>query len=165
MAVAEAITETVEVGKQNSSLLVGEFDDRVLVERDASSDAVVVRWQQARKEFVVGCKPLHLQIRMGNKALCATRIWHHHQIVFFNLVAFRVKHKAAFAFRAEQMHASVAQSKVIHPEEIRSVLKINLHGAKIHFISLTSTRKGEICENNGAFCETNIPVSRCIFAS
>ncbi len=50
MAVAEAITETVEVGKQDSSLLVGEFDDRVLVERDASSDAVVIRRQKVFAE-------------------------------------------------------------------------------------------------------------------
>ena len=165
MAVAEAITETVEVGKQDSSLLVGEFDDGILVEGDASSDAVVIRWQQARKEFVVGGKPLYLQIGIGYKILCAAWIWHHHQVVFFNLVAFRVKHKAAFAFRAEQMHTSVAQSWVIDPEEIRSVLKINLHGAKIHFISLTNTKIDGFCETNDAFCETNVPVSRCIFAS
>ena len=141
MAVAEAITETVEVGKQDSSLLIGEFDDRVLVERDASSDAVVIRRQKVLQELVICGKPLYLHLWNGNKSLCATRIWHHHQIVFFNLVAFRVKYKAAFAFRAEQMHTSVAQSWVIDPEEIRSVLKINLHGAKIHFISLTNTKK------------------------
>ena len=141
MAVAHAVAETVEVGEQDSSLLVGEFDDRVLVERDASSDAVVIRRQQARKEFVVGDEPLHLQIRMGGEVFCASRICHHHQIVFHNVVAFRVKHKAAFAFCAEQMHTSVAQSGVIHPKEVRSVLKINLHGAKIHFISFTSTKK------------------------
>ena len=39
------------------------------------------------------------------------------------------------------MHTSVTQFGVIHPEEVRSILKINLHGAKIHFISLTSTKK------------------------
>ena len=141
MAVAEAIAETVEVGKDDGGLLVGEFDDRVLVERDASSDAVVIRRQQVLQKLIVGCKPLHLQIRMGGEVICAGRIWHHHQIVFFNLVAFRVKYKAAFAFRAEQMHTSVTQSRLIHPKEVRSVLKINLHGAKIHFISLTSTKK------------------------
>ena len=37
--------ETMEVGKQNSILLIGEFDDGVLVEGDASSDAVIIRWQ------------------------------------------------------------------------------------------------------------------------
>jgi hypothetical protein len=63
------------------------------------------------------------------------------------------------------MHAGVAQSRVIHPKEIRSVLKINLHGAKLHLISLTSTKNDGFCENNDAFCETFIPVSRCIFAS
>lgn len=165
VAVVEAVAQSMEVLQQNLRLAVVELDDRVLVKADAAPDAVVVRRKQSSKELVVGGEPLHLHIGMSGKALCPTRIWHHHQIVFSNLVAFRVKHKAAFAFRAEQMHTSVAQSRVIHPEEIRSVLKINLHGAKIHIISLTSTKNDGFCENSDAFCETNIPVSRCIFAS
>jgi hypothetical protein len=63
------------------------------------------------------------------------------------------------------MHTGVAQSRGIHPKEIRSVLKINLHGAKLHFISLTSTKNDGFCENNDAFCETYNPLSCCIFAS
>jgi hypothetical protein len=63
------------------------------------------------------------------------------------------------------MHTSVTQFGVIHSEEIRSVLKINLHGAKVHFISLISTKIDGFCENNDAFCETNITLSRCTFAS
>jgi hypothetical protein len=102
---------------------------------------------------------------MGGEFFCATRIWHHRQIVFHNVVAFRVKHKAAFAFRAEQVHTSVTQSGVIHLKEIRSVLKINLHGAKLQFISLTSTKNDGFCENNDAFYETYYPLSCCIFAS
>jgi hypothetical protein len=62
------------------------------------------------------------------------------------------------------MHTSVAQFGVIHSKEIRSVLKINLHGAKLHFISLNSIKKDGFCENISAFCETNLLVSRCIFA-
>ena len=165
MTVAHAVAETVEVGEHDSCLLISEFDDGILVEGDASSDAVVIRRQQVLQKLIVGCKPLHLQIRMGGEVICAGRIWHHHQIVFFNLVAFRVKYKAAFAFRAEQMHTSVTQSRVIHPEEIRSVLKINLHGAKIRIISLVSAKYCGNCENNDAFCETNNPLSCCIFAS
>ena len=63
------------------------------------------------------------------------------------------------------MHTSVTQFWVIHSEEIRSVLKINLHGAKLHLISLTNTKIDGFCENIDAFCETYNPVSRCIFAS
>ena len=52
-----------------------------------------------------------------------------------------VENETTFTSSANQMHTSVAQSWVIDPEEIRSVLKINLHGAKIHFISFTSTKE------------------------
>jgi hypothetical protein len=57
------------------------------------------------------------------------------------VVTFFVEHKTTFTSSANKMHTSVAQSGVIHPEEIRSVLKINLHGAKLHFISLNSIKK------------------------
>jgi hypothetical protein len=62
------------------------------------------------------------------------------------------------------MHAGMTQFGVIHPQEIRSVLKINLHGAKIRIIPLVSAKNGEICENSGAFCETYISLIRCTFA-
>lgn len=165
MAVAKAVTETVEVGKQDSSLLVGEFDDRILVERDASTNTVIVRWQQARKEFVVGGEPLYLHLWNGDKALCATRIWHYHQIVFPKMIALFVKHETPLPFCTQQVHTRMTQLGVIHPKEIGGILKINFHSAKIHFISLIGTKKDGFCENIDVFCETNIPVSRCIFAS
>ena len=118
MAVAEAITETVEVGKQDSSLLIGEFDDRGLVELDASSYTVVVRWQQARKEFVVGGEPLYLQIGIGYKILCTAWIWHHHQVVFFNLVAMFVENETTFTSSANQMHTGVAQYRRVHTVKV-----------------------------------------------
>ena len=135
MTVAHAVAETVEVGKQDSSLLVGEFDDRILVERDASTNTVIVRWQQARKEFVVGGEPLYLHLWNGDKALCATRIWHYHQIVFPQMIALFVKHETPLPICTQQVHTSVTQSRVIHPKEVRSVLKINFHGAKLQIIS------------------------------
>ena len=140
MTVAEAITKTVEVGKQDSSLLVGEFDDRVLVERDASTNTVVVRWQKVLQELVICGKPLHLHPWNGREVLGTARIGHHHKVVFRYVVTFFVEHKTTFTSSANKMHTSVAQSGVIHPEEVRSVLKINLHGAKIHFISFNSTK-------------------------
>ena len=127
MAVAHAVAETVEVGEHDSCLLISEFDDGILVEGDASSDAVVIRRQQVLQKLIVGCKPLHLQIRMGGEVICAGRIWHHHQIVFFNLVAFCVKHKAAFARSANKMHAGVGKFRRVHRQEIRRVLKVELH--------------------------------------
>jgi hypothetical protein len=62
------------------------------------------------------------------------------------------------------MHTSVTQSGVIHPEEIRSVLKINLHGAKLQKFLSSAQKNGEICENIDTFCETYISLSRCNFA-
>ena len=165
MAVAEAITETVEVGKQDSSLLVGEFDDRVLVERDASTNTVVIRRQQVLQKLIVGCKPLHLHPWSGREVLGTAGIGHHHKVVFRYVVTFFVEHKTTFTSSANKVHTSVAQFGVIHLKEIRSVLKINFHGTKIHFISFTNTRKCEICENSGAFCETCLSGRRCIFAS
>jgi hypothetical protein len=80
------------------------------------------------------------------------------------MIALFVKHETPLPFCTQQVHTSVTQSGVIHPEEIRSVLKINLHGAKLQIIPLISTKNGEICENNDAFCETYISLSRCNFA-
>ena len=42
MALTHPVAQTMKVIKQMPSLLVGEFDDRVLIQRDAASDAVVV---------------------------------------------------------------------------------------------------------------------------
>ena len=42
MLVAHALTNPVKVAEQMTGLIICEFDDRVLVQRDAAADAVVV---------------------------------------------------------------------------------------------------------------------------
>ena len=42
VAIVHAVTQSVEVCKQKAGLFIREFDDRVLVQRDAAADAVVV---------------------------------------------------------------------------------------------------------------------------
>ena len=141
MAVVEAVAQSMEVLQQDFCLAVIELDDGILVERDASSDAVVIRRQQVLQKLIVGGKPLHLHSRCGREIFRPCGIRHHHKVVFRYVVTFFVEHKTTFTSSANKMHTSVTQSWVIDPEKIRSILKINLHGAKIHFISLTSTKK------------------------
>ena len=68
----------MEVGKQMAGLFVCELDDWILVQRDAATDAVVVRWQQVLQELIVGGKPLHLHISVSREV--ADTGWHgnHH---------------------------------------------------------------------------------------
>ena len=76
VAVVHAVTETVEVCEENVRLPVGELDDRVVVERDAAPDAVVVRRQQSAEVFVVGGEPLDLHPRCRREVLrpCGVRL-------------------------------------------------------------------------------------------
>ena len=52
---------------------------------------------------------------------------YHNQVVFDNVVAPLVEHKAALARRTQQVHASVAQFLGIHAVEVGGILKIYLH--------------------------------------
>ena len=164
VAVVEAVAQAMEVLQQNLRLAVVELDDGVLVKADAAPDAVVVRRKQSSKELVVGGEPFHLHSRSGREVLGTGGIGHHHKVVFRYVVTFFVEHKTTFTSSANKMHTSVTQFWVIHSEEIRSVLKINLHGAKLRIISLVSAKYCGNCENSGAFCETYISLSRCNFA-
>ena len=42
VAVAHAVTQSMEVSKQKAGLFIREFDDGIMVQRDATTDAVVV---------------------------------------------------------------------------------------------------------------------------
>ena len=131
MAVAHAVTKTVEVGKQMSGLFIGEFDDGILVQRDAAADAVIIGWQQVLKELIVGGEPLHLHISVSREVADTGGIWNDGQVVLDDVVASVIEYKASFTSRAEQMHTGVAQLRRIHPVEVRGILEINLHRAKI----------------------------------
>lgn len=79
VAVVHAVTEAVEVCEENVRLPVGELDDRVVIERDAAPDAVVVRRQQSAEVFVVGGEPLDLHSRSGSEVLRPAWVRHHHR--------------------------------------------------------------------------------------
>ena len=127
VAVVEAVAQAVEVLQQDFRLTVVDLDDGVLVEADATSDAIVVRRQEAVQVLLVGGEPLHLHPRCRRDVLRPCRIRHHHQVVLHNVVALPVEHKTAFPRRAEQVHAGVPQLRRVHAEEICRVLKVNLH--------------------------------------
>ena len=124
VAVAHAFAQTMEVGQQMPGLLIGEFDDRVLVERDAPSNAIVVRRQQVLQELVVSCKPFDLQVGMGGKVADAVGHRYHHQIVLHDVVAMLVEHKTPLPCLAKQMHTGVAQLSGIHPVEVGGISEI-----------------------------------------
>lgn len=131
VAVVHAVTETVEVCEENVRLPVGELDDRVVVERDAAPDAVVVRRQQSAEVFVVGGEPLDLHPLCRREVLRPCGVRHHHQVVFPDVVAFLVEHETPFASCAEQMHAGVTQFRRVHREEIGGIEEVRFHGAKV----------------------------------
>ena len=121
VAVVEAVAQPVEVLQQDFRLTVVDLDDRVLVEADASTDAVVVRRQEAMQEFVVGGEPLHLHPRCRREVLSPVGVWYHHQVVLHDVVAPLVEHKAPFACPAQQVHTGVPQLRRIHRQKIRRV--------------------------------------------
>ena len=127
LAVFHAVAEAVEVLQQDFRLTVIDLDDGVLVERDAASDAVVVRRQLALQELVVGGEPLHLHSGGGGQVLRPSGVRHHHEVVFYDMVAPLVEHEAAFARRAEQVHAGVAQLRRVHREEIGGIEEVDFH--------------------------------------
>ena len=148
MAVAHAVTQSVEVGKQMAGLLVCEFDDRILVQRDASSDAIIVRWQQVLQELIVSCKPFHLHVSMRRNVTDAGRHGYHYQVVFYDMIAPLIEHKTALASCAEQVHTGMAQFRRIHSLEVGGIQEIYLHNrqklkfycAKIHIILYINER-------------------------
>ena len=127
VAVVKSVSQAVEVLQHDGRLAVVDFDDGVPVETDAAPDAVVVGWQQPTKKLVVGGKPLYLHARSSGEVLRPVGMRHHHQVVLHNVVAPLVEHKTPLPCRAQQMHACVRQLRSIHAEEIRRVLKIDLH--------------------------------------
>lgn len=133
VAVVHAVTETVEVCEENVRLPVGELDDRVVVERDAAPDAVVVRRQQSAEVLVVGGEPLDLHPRCRREVLRPRGVRHHHQVVFHDVVTFLVEHETSLPRRAEQVHAGVAQLGRVHREEIGGIEEVRFHSAKVHF--------------------------------
>ena len=137
LAVVHAVAQAVEVGEQNGGLSIGEFDDGVLIERDAAPDAVVVRRQLVLQELVVGGEPLHLHSGGGGQVLCPVGAHHHHEVVLNNMVALLVEHEAALARRAEQVHTGMAQLWRVHRQEIGGILEVGFHDAKIQNLSTT----------------------------
>lgn len=127
MAVAHAVTQVVEVGERRAGLHVGELDDGVLIQRDASTYAIVVSRQQALQEFVVGSKPLDLHVGMGSEVAHTVRAGNHHQIVLYDMIAALIKHKTALACCAEQVHTGGAQIRRIHRLEASGIPEIYLH--------------------------------------
>ena len=128
MAVIHAVTKSVEVGKKMAGLLIRQFDNWVLVQRDAAADAVVIRWQQVLQELIVCRKPLHLHIGMRRNVTDAGRHGYHYQVVFYDMIAPLIEHKTALASCAEQVHTGVAQLWCIHRQEVGGILEIYLHG-------------------------------------
>ena len=127
MALTHPVAQTMEVIKQMPCLLVGEFDDRVLIQRDAAPNAVVIRWQQVLQELIIGSKPLHLHVGMGGQILHPVGHGNHHQIVLRDMIAMLIEHKTPLPHLAKQMHTSVAQLSRIHPVEVGGILEISLH--------------------------------------
>ena len=121
VAVVEAVAQPVEVLKQDFRLTVVNLDDGVLVEADATSDAIVVRRQEAVQVLLVGGEPLHLHPRCRREVLCPCRIGQHHQVVLHNVVAPLVEHEAPFACPTQQVHTGVPQFRRIHRQKIRRV--------------------------------------------
>ena len=156
VAVVHAVAQTVEVGQDDGGLLVGEVDDGVVVERDAAPDAIVVRWQEALQELVVGGEPLHPQVWMCGQVLHAGGRRYHHEVVFHDMVAPVVEHEAALARRTEHVHAGVTQLRGVYREKIRRVLEVNFHGAKIRKLSIETENFCANCENNEGFCESDV---------
>ena len=148
MAVVHAVTKPVEVGKQKAGLLIREFDDRVMVQRDAATYAVVIRWQQVLQELIVCCKPLHFHVCISREVADASGHRYHYQVVLHDVIAPLIEHKTALSSRAEQVHTGVAQLRRIHSLEVGGILEIYLHnrqklkfyGAKIHIILYINER-------------------------
>ena len=78
MAVVLSITKPMEVIQQMLCLFICQFDDWVLIQRDTSTDAVVVRWQQVLQELVIGSKPLYLQVIMCRQVADTIRHRYHY---------------------------------------------------------------------------------------
>ena len=165
VTVVHAVAQAVEVLQQDFRLSVVDLDDGILVKADASPDTVVVRRQQSAKELVVGGEPLHLHSRYGGEILGTGGVGHHHKVVFHDVVALPVEHKAALARRAQQVHAGVAQLRRVHREEISRVMKINLHNIKIRKLSIITENICGNCENIDVFCESFKSQNYCTFAS
>ena len=127
MALTHTVAQTMEIIKQVPGLLVGEFDDRILIQRDAASDAVVIRWQQVLQELIVGGKPFHLHVGMGCQILHPVGHGNHHQVVPSDMIAMFVEHKTPLPRLAKQMHASVAQLSGIHPVKVGGIMEISFH--------------------------------------
>ena len=167
VAVVEAVAQAVEVLQQDFRLTVIGLDDGVLVERDAAPDTVVVRRQQSAEVFVVGGEPLNLHSRCCGEVLRPAWVRHHHQVVFYDVVAFLVEHETPLPCCAEQVHTGMAQFRCVHREEIGGIEEVNFHGAKVQ--NLSEARCiffSTICENNDVFCETFTIGNQiiCIFA-
>ena len=127
VAIVHAVTQSVEVGKQKAGLFICKSDDRVLVQRDAATDAVVIRWQQVLQELIVSRKPLHLHVGMRRNITDAGGHGYHYQIVLHDVIAPLIEYKTALASRAEQVHTGVAQLWRIHRQEVGGIHKIYLH--------------------------------------
>jgi len=127
VAVVEAVAQAMEVLQQDLCLTVVELNDRVLVKADAAPDTVVVRRKQPSKELVVGDEPLHLHPWSGREVPGTGRIGHHHKVVFRYVVTFFVEHETTFTGSANQVHAGVGKFRRVHRQEIRRVLKVELH--------------------------------------
>ena len=117
----------MEIVKQVSCLLICELDNRILIQRDAPPDAVVVGWQQILQKLIVGSKPFHLHVGMGSQVLHPVGHGNHHQVVPCDVITMFVEHKTPLPRLAKQMHASVAQLSRIHPVEVGGILEISLH--------------------------------------
>ena len=157
MTVGHAVAKPMEIGKQNAGLFVCESDDRVLIQRDAAADTIVIRWQQVLQELVVGGKPLHLHIGVGRNVTDAGGHGYYHQIVFHDVVASVIEHETAFTCRTQQMHTGMAELRRVHPVEVGGILEIYLHWDKNTTISAN-------CENIDVFCENKLSKKRLIFA-
>ena len=79
MAVVHTVTKTMEVIKQMLCLLICQFDNGVLVQRDTATDAVVVRRQQVLKKLIISSKPFYLQVCMCRKVADSIRHRYHHR--------------------------------------------------------------------------------------
>ena len=101
--------------------------ERILVQRDTATDAVVVRRQQVLQELVISSKPFYLQVCMCRQIADTIRHRYHHQVVLHDMVASLVEHKTCLPCQAKQVHAGVAQLTGIHPVEVCGILKICLH--------------------------------------
>ena len=100
-------TAKIVAGKDCSIQI--ETDDRILIQRDAAPNAVIVRRQQVLQKLIVGGEPLHPHVAMGGKVAHAVRHGNHQQVVLHDVIAVLVEHKAALARRTQHVHAGMAQ--------------------------------------------------------